>query len=167
MESDTRKLKICMNVKNVRRNAKIAKGVVCLGSGYELLSASTVLAVCRDLSPFLMRLFPLLIIVELSKSITCQLYGLILFHGKRFTWIYYLFSQVVRVHSDGELILAEVISAKLNANGSITSAVEISQLHRHRRRMRRSAASDQMAAAIPLFDPGPISRKVHFLSIFK
>ena len=50
MESDTRKLIICMNVKNVPRNAKIAKDVVCLGSGYELLSASTVLAVCRDLS---------------------------------------------------------------------------------------------------------------------
>jgi len=33
MESDTRKLKICMNVKNVRRNAKIAKDVLCLGSG--------------------------------------------------------------------------------------------------------------------------------------
>lgn len=30
MESDTRKLKICMNVKNVRRNAKIAKINVCL-----------------------------------------------------------------------------------------------------------------------------------------
>lgn len=69
-------------------------------------------------------------------------------------------AKVVRVHSDGELILAEVISAKLYANGSITSAVEISQLHRHRRRMRRSAASDQMATAIPLFDPSPISHKM-------
>ena len=42
----------------------------CLGSGHELSSASTVLAVCHDLSVFLMRLFLLSIIVELSESIT-------------------------------------------------------------------------------------------------
>ena len=41
----------------------------CLGSGCELLSAVTVLAVCHDPSVFLVRSFSLSMIVALSKSI--------------------------------------------------------------------------------------------------
>jgi len=42
----------------------------CLGSGHELLSSSTVFAVCHDSTVFLVRWFQLSMIVELSKSIT-------------------------------------------------------------------------------------------------
>ena len=53
--------------KGAKANVFFRRMKYCPGSGHELLSASTVLAVCHDSSVFLVRSFPLSMIAALSN----------------------------------------------------------------------------------------------------
>ena len=68
--------------------------------------------------------------------------------------------QVVEVYSSGNFLLVEVISAKLDGNGTITTAVDINILKSHNRRSRRSTRYDFELAS---FKPDGIHHKVQLL----
>ena len=68
--------------------------------------------------------------------------------------------QVVEVYSSGNFLLVEVISAKLDGNGTITTAVDINILKSHNRRSRRSTRYDFKLAS---FKPDEIHHKVQYL----
>ena len=79
-----------------------------------------------------------------------------------FTILYHLKPQVVEVYSSGNFLLVEVISAKLDGNGTITTAVDINILKSHNRRSRRSTRFDFELAS---FKPESIHHKVQHLLI--
>ena len=70
--------------------------------------------------------------------------------------------QVVEVYSSGNFLLVEVISAKLDGNGTVTTAVDINILKSHNRRSRRSTRFDFELAS---FKPDSIHHKVQHLLI--
>ena len=76
------------------------------------------------------------------------------------TILYHLTPQVVEVYSNGNFLLVEVISAKLDGNGTITTAVDINILKSHNRRSRRSTRYDFESAS---FKPDGIHHKVQLL----
>ncbi|XP_022809251.1 uncharacterized protein LOC111346215 [Stylophora pistillata] len=68
-----------------------------------------------------------------------------------------LIAKVIDVYSSGNFLLVEVISAKRDGNGTITTAVDINALKSHNRRSRRSTRYDFELAR---FEPDGIHHKL-------
>ena len=75
----------------------------------------------------------------------------------------YFTLQVIEVHFSDNFLLVEVISAKLDGNGTITTKVDINMLQSHHRRNRRSTTNIDLAS----FQPDKINHKVKHVSISK
>ena len=65
------------------------------------------------------------------------------------------------MHFSGNFLLVEVVSARLDGNGTITTEVDINMLRSHHRRNRRSTTNIDLAS----FQPGRINHKVKQVSI--
>ena len=68
----------------------------------------------------------------------------------------------MNVNSNGDFHLVEVISAKLDGNGTISTTVNITKLQNHHRRTKRSTTNIDLAS----FQPRDINHKVSKTYIF-
>ncbi|XP_022801512.1 uncharacterized protein LOC111339184 [Stylophora pistillata] len=77
--------------------------------------------------------------------------------GRSLIILSYMILKVVEVYSSGNFLLVEVISANLDENGTIITAVDINMLKSHHRRRRRSTRYDFELAS---FKPNKIHHKL-------
>ncbi|KAL9982165.1 hypothetical protein ACROYT_G010976 [Oculina patagonica] len=68
--------------------------------------------------------------------------------------------KVVEVNSNGDFLLIEVIAAKVNENGTVSTDVNVTKLQRHHRRTRRSTEKDRKGMDLANFQPGIVRHKL-------
>ena len=67
---------------------------------------------------------------------------------------------------NGDFLLVEVISANINENGTISTAVEVDKLQSLPKRTKRSTESDQRSVDVGIFNPGQIKHTVMGLLLY-
>ena len=93
--------------------------------------------------------FPSPCLLHLKPFPTVCLPSRVVFLFIAFQCLIVLLMEVIKVNSNDDFLLVEVISAELNENGTVTTAVDVNGLQSHHRRTRRSSKEIGLASFKP------------------